>query len=283
MNYLILVLIATIATNWLSAEPNTEITDEVTVEVKYLDRKGLQNDKLSKEFTDFFDKVSKNYTASVLDDLKGSSIDCFTFIGIQGLKKGDTSVLTFTRELFNPEGDIYQRSHKIPIERENGFVIHGIEGIGFLPGEAIDCEFKSLKTGKILYNSKIIPQPIHVLSSKGNFSCDVELIAVVPLTMYDIKLSGLKDGEILDLYSKSGSEKMNYPLRFTSNMGFSYTPDSDGKKKGTATIKFTRSDGEFLQAILPWGTETIDYLSGKFIYSPEGPKKVKGLNSTNGK
>lgn len=138
-------------------------------------------------------------------------------------------------------------------------VFFGLISEQYLKGERV--KFKCCyPDGKLIAETSIVISPLHFKSKNGTFFVNAELHSLNP-TNYELTYTGIKDGEVVHFRSNSGKETLEQNIRFSSNMGYGYSPDIIGEKGGKSSIKVQRSSEDAVEFDLSWGSVLLgDFL-----------------------
>lgn len=164
------------------------------------------------------------------------------------------------------DGDSYQAMERMKLDSEGRIVLkdriidyYGFLPLGIAPGEKIDHRFV-FDNGTVISEGSSIPRPIQKASKAGTFSLEVELFTVLPITIYILKLDGLKDREPCRLTSISGNEMLDSEFIYRSGNGMQYIPGVQGVEGGSSLLKITRKSGDSVVVRLMWGKNIGEFL-----------------------
>lgn len=137
---------------------------------------------------------------------------------------------------------------------------------GFLPGEKIYCRFQT-EDNEFDYEVAFIPNKMITYNKSKTISVEAELVSYV-LTMYSIKIKGLKEGEEYLVRSKSEDEIIESRCKFSEPTSHNLMPGVSGISGGVCQFQVITKSKDFIKLSLPWGMVFAEYLKGDKIYCP---------------
>lgn len=146
-------------------------------------------------------------------------------------------------------------------DRQNFF---WFSSFGYLPGERVYCRFHTAD-GKLNKEISWILIPMIAYNNAKTVSIEGELLAIHP-TIYDLRIKGLKEGEMFLFQSISGNEIIEHPVKFIQNLSISHMPGIVSISGGMNNITIISKTNGTITLRLPWGTMLPEYLVGKRIY-----------------
>lgn len=175
------------------------------------------------------------------------------------------------RRVAQKDQDAFKEIFRFTIVNENEWLIskghavpfYFVSTFGFGVGERITIRVET-KSGKFRREIDLIANPIHVDSELKEFCLDATWIAFNP-NIYDIRLTGLQEGEEVYFQSFNGPENLEDKMTYDSG-GILFLPDRIGAQGGTCIYKITRKSGDSVIAHIPYGIKQASYMTGKLLY-----------------
>lgn len=133
--------------------------------------------------------------------------------------------------------------------------------LGHFPGDKIEFTYEDSK-GNIIYQLFATPHPLIV--TNGNLKIEAQLMLLVPLTTYNIIITGLEENEEITVSSKSLNEILTSTWQYRKGNVLTISPNVAKIKGGISYFKITRKSGETCSIRLPWGKEMFRYLNKVF-------------------
>jgi len=132
-----------------------------------------------------------------------------------------------------------------------------ISSIGYLPGEEVVLTLRA-KNKNVLYDSiNITPNPIKKNSSNRGFSVAIKMVSVSP-TIYELAVEGIKEGTSFKIHSTSYGETSTHDYQYLKKTPHIISLEPGRGHGGATVIAVSRSNHDFLEILLPWGSE-LDY------------------------
>ncbi|MCB1067972.1 MAG: hypothetical protein KDK56_07275 [Simkania sp.] len=180
-----------------------------------------------------------------------------TIIRISDLPDSERFELLLKRPLFQTTETIISTKKDL---LEKAFLIGEkdpiltISSLGYLPGEEIIVTFRA-KDKDVLYDSiNITPNPIKKKSRQQGFSVEIKMISVSP-TSYELIIEGVKEGTNFGIYSTSYGETSTQDYQYSKKLPHIIYLKPERGHGGATTVMVCRSNQDFLEVLLPWGSE----------------------------